>query len=282
MSIRVKRLRELKLEERSNLERRLADYYSNAPQSYYEIADRAATQYQPAVMPFHCDLVRRISPGMSILEVGCGTAHLCPFTEAAGANYTGLDYGEEVLNSNRRRFPNAGFFPVGTALPQQFDMVVSLYAIEHVADPVGYLKQMFDQCKPGGSIAIICPDFVDGEGISPSIFFGKTPWRFREKIGSLRLFDACQHLVDWLYLAPKWKRTARKDAPGAFWINLNARILAGAEYSIDADAVHLPRLKDLTSWLEQQGASIETTSNDFTDADPIVLRYNCYVVARKP
>jgi SAM-dependent methyltransferase len=280
MSIRVVRFAELAPDIVSTLETQLAEYYRIPPEVYYQIADQAAQQYTPSLQPFHCDLVTRVEPGMSLLEVGCGSAHLCPLVEAAGGSYTGMDYSDELLKNNRQRFLRARFLPIGAKLTEEFDIVASLYTIEHVVDPSFYLENLCSFCKPGGLIAIICPDFVDGEGLPPSFFYGKTPRRFREKIRSLAFGDAFLHLVD-LWFASRWKSRARAAAPGAFWINLKPRILHGAEYSIDADAVHLARLKDLVWSLERRGAIIETTSQTLPDIDRAILRYNCYVLARK-
>ncbi len=280
MGIRVNRFAELTKEDISTLQKRIIDYYINLPESYYNIADRAAGQYTPAVQPFHCDLVSRVMVGVSLLELGCGSAHLCAFVETAGGSYTGMDHGAGLLQKNRERFPHARFFSVGTELRETFDIVASLYTIEHIVDPTNYLESMWNLCKPGGLIVIICPDFVDGDGFPPSFYYGKTPRRFRKKLASLDLMDAGKHVLDLFWSAPHWKARARAASPGAFWINLKPRILHGADYSIDADAVHLPRLRDLVWWLEKRGASIITTSHSLPDIDPSILKHNSYVVAR--
>src|SRR5262245_16660932 len=105
MSICVRRLAELTPQTISDLQQRLNDYYSHPPDSYYTIADQASANYRPDFQPFHCDLVARVKSGMTVLELGCGTAHLCPFIEAKGGLYTGADHSPELLASNRRRFP---------------------------------------------------------------------------------------------------------------------------------------------------------------------------------
>jgi SAM-dependent methyltransferase len=282
VSINVHRFAELKLEEISALQSRFTEYYSNPPDSYYEIADQAAAQYTPGLLPFHCDLVSRVENGAAVLELGCGTAHLCPFVEARGGTYTGLDFNRELLERNRQRFPRARFFKIGSDVRENFDIVASLYTIEHIVDPPAYLEMMWNFCKPGGLIAVICPDFIDGDGLPPSFYYGKTSRRLREKIISLAFADASQHLFDLFWLAPRWKKRARATEPGAFWINLQPRVLRGAEYSIDADAVHLSRLKDLVWWFEQRDGTVAATSRTLSDVDPAVLRHNCYVVAQKP
>lgn len=282
MSIDVRRFDDLAPETISKLQERLVVYYSSPPPFYYPTADRAATQYTSQLQPFHCDLAARVEPGMTILELGCGTAHLCPIIEGRGAAYTGLDHSSELLARNRRKFPRARFLPIGAKLREQFDVVASLYTIEHVVEPPAYLERIWKFCKPGGFIAVICPDFIDGESFPPSFYYGKTPRRLREKLRSFAFGDACKHLLDLFWSAPRWKTRARSTAPGAFWINLEPRILRDAEYSIDADAVHLPRLSDLVWWLEQRGAEILGTSRSMQGIDSSVLRHNCYVVARKP
>jgi SAM-dependent methyltransferase len=281
VSIRVRRLVELDVDTISALERSLVSYYSNPPPSYYPTADRAATQYTFQLQPFHCDLAGRVEAGMTILELGCGTAHLCPMIEGRGGIYTGMDHSSELLDRNRGNFPNARFLPIGGQLHEQFDIVASLYTIEHLVDPPSHLQSMWEFCKPDGLIAVICPDFVDGEGFPPSFYYGNTPRRFRLKLRSFAFGDACRHLLDLFWFAPQWKTRARSTSPGAFWINLEPRILHGADYSIDADAVHLPRLKDLIQWLEKRGAEIVETSQTVPNTDPSVLRHNCYVLARK-
>jgi SAM-dependent methyltransferase len=282
MSIRLIRLSDLAPGDKSKLEDRLAKFYRATPALYYQIADEAGQQYVSAVLPFHCDLVGRIAPGMKVLELGCGSAHLCPQIEKMGGSYVGLDHDERLLQRNRERFPCARFFPLGAQLDEKFDVVASLYTIEHVVDPPHYLKTMWNFCKAAGLIAIMCPDFVDGKDLPPSVFYGRTPRRLREKIASLAFGDAIQHCIDLLWRAERWKRRLRTEKPGAFWINLKPRVLHGADYSIDADAVHLPRLLDLSEWLENHGASILVTSRSMNDVPESILQFNCYIVARKP
>ena len=54
--ISVIRQAELHPEEISALHRTLVEYYARPPESYYEIADQAATQYQPDLAPEECSV----------------------------------------------------------------------------------------------------------------------------------------------------------------------------------------------------------------------------------
>jgi SAM-dependent methyltransferase len=214
--------------------------------------------------------------------MGCGTAHLCPHVEARGGSYTGVDYSEQLIAENRRRFPHARFHTLDAPMTEQFDLVVSLYTVEHVADPPAYLDQMWAHCRPGGLLAVICPEFVNCPAFAPSIFFGRTPRRFREKVKAFDVVDAGWHLIDLKVLGVLWQRRARKSPPGAFWINLRPRVLHGAEFTSDTEAIHLVRLSDLVWFFEQKGADMLATSLTVPKVAPEVLRYNCYVVAKRP
>jgi SAM-dependent methyltransferase len=207
---------------------------------------------------------------------------LCPHVERRGGLYHGIDYSHALLERNRKAFPSAVFWPMGSQPQEAFDIVVSLYTIEHVTNPPEYLQQMWDYCRPGGLIGIICPDFVDGAGIPRSIYFGTSPGRIRSKVAQGHLWDALLHVLELTIVAPLWKRRARAMPPGVFWINLEPSDLAGQDHGIDGDAVHLPRMLDISDWLEKRGAKIVATSQTLSGVAGHVLKHNCYVLAKKP
>lgn len=282
MSILLSRRADISAPKIQALERALTQFYMRPPREYYEIADGSAGRYTPEELPFHYNLIQWITPGMAVLELGCGTAHLCPHVEQRGGTYTGADYSEDLLKRNRLRHPKASFLKVGESLGRQFDLVASLYAIEHVLDPKAYLEQMWNFCKPGGFVAIICPEFIQSTGLAPSIFYGKTPRRLREKVKTVSLSDAIQHVMDLKIRAPIWKKRIRSSPPGSFWINLLPSVLHGASYTIDADAVHIVGMRDLLWFFQQKGAPLLQDSTRMRDVPLEVLKFNCYALARKP
>jgi SAM-dependent methyltransferase len=256
-------------------------FYENAPKNYYEIADTASLHYNDEEQPFHCHLISATEKGQHVLELGCGSAHLCPHLMHKGAIYHGADISPELLALNKQKFPGAYFYPLGAVPHRTFDLVSSLYTIEHTADPISYLNILWGFCRPGGCVAVICPDFVDGEGIPRSVYYGKTPRRIREKLASLSLADAFLHLWELFVVFPAWKAYARSLPPGAFWINSAPSDLAGREHEIDGDAVHFPRLSDMVDFFEKKGAEILATSRTIGDLPSNVTKHNCYILARK-
>jgi hypothetical protein len=187
-----------------------------------------------------------------------------------------------LIERNRRKFPHAIFWEIGTDPKDPYDLVCSLYTIEHVVRPVEYLELLWSYCRSGGIIGIICPDYIDGDGIPLSVYFGSSALRIREKVMRGRFWDLACHLYEWKVLAPKWKQKAREMKSGAFWMNLDPSDLAGHPHRIDGDAVHFPRLSDLVQWFENKGAEILETSQSLQDAHPPTgHKHPLYLLARK-
>lgn len=281
MSLDIRRHKDVPTAERARLAEAMVAFYGAPPPSYYSIADGSAQRYSTLELPFHLHLVEQVQPGATVVEVGCGSAHLCPQVEQRGGRYTGLDYSEALLAGNQQRFPQARFLRLTDPLAEQFDIVASLYTIEHVVEPEAYLRRLWNLCRPGGLVAVICPEFVDNEVPPPSLFYGRTARRLRHKFQRLALGDAVGHVLDLKRRVVAWKQAAQAAPPGAFWLNLRPRVLHGAEYVVDADAVHLVRRLDIEWFFRQTGAELVQTSASMDGIPFDILQFNAYVLAHK-
>ena len=95
-----------------------------------------------------------------ILENGCGVGmyveHLSPF----GGQVTGLEYDFEravEAHVNSPHIVNAAgeFLPLPTST---FDLILSHEVIEHVQDDRAAIREMVRALKPGGRLALFCPN----------------------------------------------------------------------------------------------------------------------------
>lgn len=97
----------------------------------------------------------------SILDFGCGIGLLRGRFE--GSEYVGVDVSPAALEEARRRFPQSRFLAVADMRElsgQRFDTVVALAVIEHLPDPVGFLREMKGHLNPGGRIVLTTPNPV--------------------------------------------------------------------------------------------------------------------------
>ena len=94
------------------------------------------------------NLVRTVSSleVRSVLDVGCGSGENLGALAALGRyELTGMDISQEALNLARRRVPSARFVLIDIereALPEQFDLVMSIQVVEHLLDDIAAFKNI--------------------------------------------------------------------------------------------------------------------------------------------
>lgn len=263
----------------ASLERRMLEYYSNVSTNYYSTSFEVYTNDRA---PYHADLVKHVRENMEVLDFGCGSAHFAANIIPLGARYTGLEWSKEQIEANQRRFPQCTFASPDVPINRLFDIVVSLHVIEHVVHPEMHLQSLWDYTKPGGLIAVLCPDFVNCGFFPRSVFFGTTCARLSSKLKKGRILDSIDHVLDWKIRGPLWLRRSKREAPGAFWINLRPRVLEDGDGFMDADAVHLTRYEDIADWFEKRGAFPIRSSRMMTDVAKEISRFNMYILVKKP
>lgn len=89
-----------------------------------------------------------------VLDYGCGTGDLA--TYCTPANYLGVDPDEDARREARRRHP-AHRFVGQEEIGGEFDRIVGLAVIEHVASPTTFLKDLGARLAPAGKIILTSP-----------------------------------------------------------------------------------------------------------------------------
>jgi SAM-dependent methyltransferase len=107
---------------------------------------------------FHQMCQSRLRSESHILEIGAGPANLTTqFLSHIGA-VTALDVSPEVLSNPDVR--EAHLYD-GITMPypdEVFEMCVSNYVLEHVADPLSHFREAFRILKPGGTYCFRTPN----------------------------------------------------------------------------------------------------------------------------
>ena len=141
-----------------------------------------------------------LSPGASVLDVGCGPGTITADFAArvAPGTVTAVEINAEALEMAREEVARRGLDNVRFAVADvhaldfpddSFDVVHAHQVLQHVADPVSALKEMRRVCRPGGVVAARDGDY-----------------------GGFRWFPEVPALDDWL-VAYERLATANGGAP---------------------------------------------------------------------
>ena len=101
--------------------------------------------------------------GLRLLDIGCGGGLVCEPMTRLGAAVTGVDASEKNIKTAMTHAQEQGLdidYRAGTAEglidggETQFDIVLNLEVVEHVADPHAFLKDTASLVKPGGLMIV--------------------------------------------------------------------------------------------------------------------------------
>jgi SAM-dependent methyltransferase len=99
-----------------------------------------------------------LAPNATVLDFGCGEGSL--FAALRKAGFTGAFYGVELnaaFGEFASRYGNATVSNTISAR-EPVDLIIVNHVLEHLADPIGTLRDLRSLLKPGGRIYIDVPD----------------------------------------------------------------------------------------------------------------------------
>jgi SAM-dependent methyltransferase len=106
---------------------------------------------------YWADITRHFRPGSELLDIGCGTGWLAEHFP----NYTGIDGSNDAVEIATGLGRNVILGNVEDPLPfsdEAFDAVVMKDLLEHLAEPVGLVREARRVLRPGGLIFASSPD----------------------------------------------------------------------------------------------------------------------------
>jgi SAM-dependent methyltransferase len=266
----------------SELEQKLFKFYnSEKVREYWIKTDVSNDVWEPATHPYHLHLKSYIKPGASVIELGCGSANAYKNLRQLNIQYTGIEWAENQVQLNAINYPDADFISASVydiPLPDEsFDVAISFFTLEHAVYPDRYLNEMYRLIKPGGIIAIICPDFRGSGGMN-SFVYGTSSLELREKLKMGRLWDVLLHLYERKFAFPRkiTQEYGVKIKNKRFLIYPNPKCIDGKWYS-DTDAVYFAGQEEIQGFLETMNCQILAQPSNVDDD----MFSFCYVVAKK-
>lgn len=140
-------------------EEQLAGFYEN----YYDPNDIAADKWEREMGDIFNECARWFTEHQTsghVLDIGCSFGHFLRDMERRGWTTVGIEpspvAAEFARGLLKGEVHEAGFEDVELQ-PESFDAVISLYVLEHVADPRGFMQKVFDILRPGGFAIIRIP-----------------------------------------------------------------------------------------------------------------------------
>ncbi len=198
----------------------------------------------------------RISrPGVSVLDLACGTGAVTSHLADAGATVVGLDSSAKMIAVAKERVPNATFV-VGDMrdfnLGQRFDLVICAFnSLQHMLTGQAFraaLKQVKRHLAPDG---VFCFDIFNP---APEFLVTKRQNEFVRRVFSTAVNATCDLYEDTAY------------DPEAKILYLDWRLI-GPEGRI----VHQNRFSmrqvfpdELSAWLGAEGLSVKAKYGDFS------------------
>ena len=91
----------------------------------------------------------------NVLDVGCGGGYLLDLLKIDGKKTFGTEIGIDSFNVARKKHKMYfGNFDHKLVIKKQFDLIIFRGVIEHVEDPIGYIKKAQKLLKKNGHIFI--------------------------------------------------------------------------------------------------------------------------------
>jgi 2-polyprenyl-3-methyl-5-hydroxy-6-metoxy-1,4-benzoquinol methylase len=111
---------------------------------------------------------RELRQCTSIFEIGCGTGEFLKIASSNGHRVAGSELNSRAATQAR----NAGFNVMEQALNQlcavhneAFDAVCAFQVLEHISDPVSFIRAALGLVRPGGRLVLAVPNSAGFEGL---------------------------------------------------------------------------------------------------------------------
>lgn len=189
----------------------------------YDTTPHRTKPIDPELLSF---IVRRATPAdISVLDVGCGTGNqlIANRSIPTCVRMVGLDRSSGMLHQARLKAPEIAWVQAdGSVLPFQadsFDFVTCQFALHHINDKAGMLREVFRVLRRGGRLVVrnVCP----------------------------------QDSPDWLFYDyfPESQTIDLED----FWSpeNVTAQLDRAGFDAVDVEREHLHFAQDLRAWFDE-------------------------------
>lgn len=129
---------------------------------YLQDANEIARPYGTDFIRYLKSLMNTKGRGQRVLEIGCGGCVVLASLQAAGCDVLGIDSSPFAATQGERKGVPVitGFYPT-EQIKEKFDLIYHVDVLEHIADPVAFLKSHGANLSKGGLLVVNVPDATE-------------------------------------------------------------------------------------------------------------------------
>ncbi len=240
----------------ASLEKQLEEFYQKNP-DYYGDIDFTADNWINKQEEGYKTITAFAKESNRVCEFGCGSANILKHFPELQSKYAGCDFSEQLISNNRKKYPAAFFeaIKVPNELPfadGKFDLVFSVFVLEHCTRPSKVLDECHRIMASGGKLVILCPDFL-GQGRLSSQRAGWSEGTTSDKIKKREYVDALITLFDNRIRIPFYARRqlAKVSKHPQFLVNIHPTVFED-KFNPDVDAVYLTCREEIIQYLSDR------------------------------
>jgi len=126
------------------------------PRAYYDKMVKSTAPWVERIIPM-------LKGDENLLDMGCSTGHVMQALKPYAGKVFGNDLNEkEIAFCTGELGLDVSAEPLGNRFPEHsLDVIVMLFVLEHIADPVDFLQYLKRFLKPDGKIVVLVPGITD-------------------------------------------------------------------------------------------------------------------------
>ena len=105
--------------------------------------------------------IKKLKGVRTILDVGCGSGVLVEILDSFGYLASGYDTSDECVKYAKQHFPGNFYSLSEKGRLPRFDLIILDNVIEHISEPLDFVKWVYSLMEPGGYVYIVTPNLCN-------------------------------------------------------------------------------------------------------------------------